>query len=145
MVAKVDLDLVLRRLFALQAPKVPCGNGLSHSVTGVENMLAFQLTWWPGKWAAEAFITAILLLSWTDVYAGRDLYEVVDYFAGAARVARIARAAGMKAAALDLNYHRKPRTFSMNSSPGFVCLGRLVARNGMTQVLTQVCVESICC
>ena len=86
--------------------------------------------WWVIRSTVEVFITIIILLSWTTAYAGRDAYDLIDLFAGAARVARATRAAGMKAAALDLNYHRKPQTFSINASAGFLCL----SAGGMTEV-----------
>ncbi len=68
------------------------------------------------------FITIILLLSWTDFYKGRDHLDVLDTFAGDARVARVARNLGFKAAALDIGYHRNTRVFDINESPGFVFL-----------------------
>ena len=41
MVSKEDLDLVLRRLFALKAPKVLGENRLSHNVIGFQVQCIF--------------------------------------------------------------------------------------------------------
>ena len=50
-----------------------------------------------------------------------DRFEVVEFFAGRARVSKCARAAGMKAAALDVIYHENQRVLDMTSSAGFAC------------------------
>ena len=49
-------------------------------------------------------------------------FDVLDFFAGAARVARAARVLGMNAASFDIGFHENPRVFDINSSAGFVLL-----------------------
>lgn len=66
----------------------------------------------------------MLLLSWTDFYQGRDHIQVIDAFAGAARIARSARRCGCVAVALDIDYSTNSRVFDMNTSPGFSRLGK---------------------
>ena len=65
----------------------------------------------------------MLLLSWTDFYQGKDHIQVIDAFAGAARIARSARRCGRVAVALDVDYSTNSRVFDVNTSPGFVSLG----------------------
>ena len=71
----------------------------------------------------KVLITAVLLLGFMEDIS--DCYDVVEYFAGTARVAKSARKAGLKAAALDVLYH--PKAFDITSPPGFATLAcRLV-------------------
>ena len=70
----------------------------------------------------EVLITIVLLLSWTDFYKGRCDVDVIDSFAGAARVARVARACGYRASALDIGYHSNPNVFDINQASGFSLL-----------------------
>ena len=54
----------------------------------------------------EAFLLVILLLSWQsffDLQRSRE-YEVVEYFAGCARISRMAAGLGYRSAAMDLVY-----------------------------------------
>ncbi len=48
--------------------------------------------------------------------------DAIDSFAGAARVARVARALGYRSVALDRDYHKNPRVFDFNESAGFTLL-----------------------
>lgn len=70
----------------------------------------------------QVLIAIILLLSWTDFYKDRDHLDAIDCFAGAARVAKVARAFGHKAVALDIGYHPNSRVFDVNSDAGFSLL-----------------------
>lgn len=83
-------------------------------------------TWLPTRSLIEilfaVFITIVILLSWTDFYKGKDDNDVIDSFAGAARVARVSRALGFRSVALDRDYHKNPRVFDFNESAGFALL-----------------------
>ena len=120
MVTRSDLDLVIRRLFALKAPKA--GSIVSKfAMTCMKVMIigfpvALQFL------HPEVFITIILLLSWTEFYQNRDLLDTVDCFAGAARIAKISRCLGRKAVALDVGYHPNKKVFDFNSSAGYTLL-----------------------
>ena len=72
----------------------------------------------------EVLISLVLMISWMEpAEFFPDLnFEVLDFFAGAARVSRAARALGMSAASFDIDYHPNPRVFDRNSSAGFVFL-----------------------
>ena len=48
-----------------------------------------------------------------------DRFEIIEFFAGRARVSKCAREAGLKAAALDVLYHENSRVLDMTSSAGF--------------------------
>ena len=49
-----------------------------------------------------------------------DKYDVIEIFAGVARIARSSRYAGFKSVAIDCEYSR---AFDMNGDAGFVSLG----------------------
>ena len=49
-------------------------------------------------------------------------YQVLDFYAGAARVARASRQLGDVAASFDISYHSDPRVFDINSPSGMVSL-----------------------
>ena len=57
-----------------------------------------------------------------------DRYDILEAFAGTARIARLARALGLEACALDLNYDSannksKANAMDMNTDAGFLFLG----------------------
>lgn len=52
-------------------------------------------------------------------------YDIIDFFAGEARLAKAARVAGMEAAAFDIAYHAKSKVFDINSPSGFVFLSSI--------------------
>lgn len=91
------------------------------------------------------FITAIILLSFTQMYQrSHGEIDCVDLFAGAARVARATRAVGLKAKALDISYHPNPAVFDINKPAGFLCLG-LGSRGKAFQKVAEVFEWSLWC
>ena len=75
----------------------------------------------------EALITLVILTSLMNIEgpAGRSVqqeYQVLDFYAGAARVARASRELGDVAAAFDISYHSDPKVFDINSPSGMVSL-----------------------
>ena len=69
----------------------------------------------------------VLLTSWlvpVPLTVGGEL-TVVDLFAGEGRIARLARATGQDAVALDLLYSSNTRCFDINEEPGFLSLDHL--------------------
>ena len=66
-------------------------------------------------------ITALILLAFMEPVD--DTYDVVEFFAGKARIARCARQAGLTAAALDVVFHQFPQVFDITSASGFALLG----------------------
>lgn len=105
MVTRAQLDILIRRLFALNAPKD------RFAWSAVFTVLA------------QVLITIIVLLSFTDLYKERQDVDCIDLFAGAGRVAKVSRGLGLTALALDISYHSKPRVFDINESSGFLRLG----------------------
>ena len=69
----------------------------------------------------------VLLVSWlvpAPLTVGGQL-NVVDLFAGEGRIARLARATGQHAIALDLLYSSNARCFDINEEPGFLFLDHI--------------------
>ena len=72
----------------------------------------------------KVLISLVLMVSWMEPaeFFPDFSFDVLDFFAGAARVARAARVLGMNAASFDIGFHENPRVFDINSSAGFVLL-----------------------
>ena len=72
-------------------------------------------------------ILLILLVSWLDLPVQDDPYQVLELFAGVGRVAALAKFAGFKSAAVDLDYSKeiwqrqgKRSPMDINSDAGLV-------------------------
>ena len=74
-------------------------------------------------WNHKVLITAVLLLGRMEPGLMVGKFDVIEFFAGQARVSRGARQAGRSSAALDVLYHENQRVLDMTSSPGFACQG----------------------
>lgn len=74
--------------------------------------------------ASEVMITAVMLIFWlrAPAFGPFERWDVVDLFAGQARIARLARQYGQSSIAMDIGYHEDPHIFDINSEPGFVYL-----------------------
>lgn len=103
MVSSEELQLVLRRLVAMKAPKA-----------GVREAVKLDPT--------QVLLTLVVLVATLKDFNFEAKYDVIDYFAGAGRFARSARLLGLSAAALDIGYHPNSRVFDINSDPGFALL-----------------------
>ena len=59
-----------------------------------------------------------------DTFAFEDKWDVVDLFAGEARIARMGRRAGLRTCAHDINYTygKRKKVFDINSPGGFLFL-----------------------
>ena len=73
--------------------------------------------------APRVLFTVAILLSFTDTFQFGDRWDVVDLFAGHARIARMARQCGMSACAHDYEYGGHKRVFDINSPSGFLIPG----------------------
>ena len=69
---------------------------------------------------SQVLITAVILLSFMGTT--EDKYDVVEFYAGRARIARAARGSGLRAAALDVVFHSYPMVFDITSASGFALL-----------------------
>jgi hypothetical protein len=71
----------------------------------------------------EEFILLILLITWLENVNFNNETQVVELFAGVARVAKFGILKGYRAVAVDILYCKSnPRAMDMNSAPGFVQL-----------------------
>ena len=83
-------------------------------------MYRFEFAAW------KVLITLVILIGFLEpMEPTSPQYQVVDFFAGAGRIASAARAMGESTAAFDIGYHSNPRVFDINSPPGFVFLGSI--------------------
>lgn len=62
------------------------------------------------------------MVSWLDNFDFQNQYDLVDFFAGAGRLARGGRVLGENALALDIEYHPNSRVFDINTEAGFAFL-----------------------
>lgn len=85
----------------------------------------------------EVYVLILLMTSWLDYFCFENKYEVIEYFAGVARISRLGTMAGLKTAAVDIKYasrkhkrkkrkkhrkHRSTNSMDINSESGFVLL-----------------------
>ena len=120
MVTAERLELIVRGLLAMKAPKAR-----SEQVLILNPVFACGVSPW------KVLIVLVLLVGWLGLLErGRtpEDYEVIDFFAGAARIARASRELGFGALAFDIGYHNDPHVFDINSSAGLVCLSCTHAR-----------------
>ena len=73
---------------------------------------------------SQGLITVVLLISWLhpSIFTFGSHVEVVDMFAGAGRIARMARQSGQRAVALDIAYSSHSHCFDINEDAGFAFL-----------------------
>lgn len=85
-----------------------------------------------GAGAPKVFILAILLLSWQSFF---DLdksaeYQVIEYYAGVARIARLSKGMGYRSAAYDVVYDTPAFKESANSSPSTKSIFQTTKKKG---------------
>ena len=101
--------------------------------------------------AAQVIIFLVLLISWMEdpaVVTKKDI-QVLDYFAGAARITQLSERMGYQAVAYDLEYGKrvsakkgKRNPFDLNSNAGFVLAVKLILRCSFNDL---VAVFAVCC
>ena len=76
----------------------------------------------------EAFIYIIIMLGHLNLLKPMEHYQVIDMFAGRGRLAKLAKALGLQAAAVDSEYDskgdnkRRSNCMDINTSGGFLLL-----------------------
>lgn len=70
----------------------------------------------------KVLITMIILVSFMDTFSFESKWDVVDMFAGQARIARMGRRAGLRACAHDIDYTEHKKVFDINTPGGFLFL-----------------------
>lgn len=79
-------------------------------------------------WEVKVFIIIVLLAGHLGMVDMNSNYEVLEYYAGAARLAKISSSFGVKTAAMDIIYDlegdnkTKNNSMDMNTSAGFLPL-----------------------
>ncbi len=87
----------------------------------------------------EVLITLVILIACLEPFENTSpQYQVLDFFAGAARVSRASRGLGESAAAFDIGYHTNPRAFDINSPSGLVFL------NSIQHEYEYSCASDVC-
>lgn len=73
--------------------------------------------------AAEVFVVLVLLTSFLDLWNDDPQYEVMELFAGASRITRLAKSLGLSACGHDVTFdHEKKSCFNLLDNAGFVFL-----------------------
>lgn len=106
----------------------------------------------------EVFLLVILLTSWLDFLPESQEYDVIEFFAGVGRIARLSDGAGYRSAAYDVMYDlgscgevseehqnriRKKKTMDLSTPPGFVFL-RFAFKSYLFQFLSSLTVVGYC-
>ena len=130
MVHTSEMDLVVRRLMALRAPKEAWYVIYSRDFSFINCSL--KLFKFAGYSGTQGFILLVLLTSFlSTTQLGYHEYQVVEFFSGASLVASTARMLGLRSVALDIEFDKvtcRPGAFDLRTPAGFVCLG-LLPRN----------------
>lgn len=79
---------------------------------------------------SEDFVKLVLLTSWLSLCDNDPCYQVVELFAGAARICKLAKFIGLSACAHDITYDatagNSGSSFNILGCAGFVLLGFLL-------------------
>ena len=85
---------------------------------------------------AQVIVLLVLLTWWHDFPAQAKPFQVLEFFAGVARVASLAKFMGYCSAAVDINYGKEHGTnrgsrppMDINSNAGLMCLGLICKCN----------------
>ncbi|CAK9047489.1 Uncharacterized protein SCF082_LOCUS26595 [Durusdinium trenchii] len=91
----------------------------------------------------KVLITIVLLISWLEPFEFQGgQWDMVDLFAGVARISRLGRAHGKKCAAMDIGYHENRRVFDINEEPGFVLAVMTILEGTYEEVFACL---GVCC
>ena len=111
MIDEITFDACIRKLIALGVPKV--------TLLQADKVQPRPLHAPPAK----AFVALVLLAYWLDPKPPfcNEAFDVIELFAGRARITRLAQAAGYQAVAADQKYDlHETSSLHMNESSGFV-------------------------
>lgn len=90
----------------------------------------------------EVLITLVILIAFLEpLEKTSPQYQVLDFFAGAARVSRASRGLGESSAAFDISYHTNPHAFDINSPSGMVFLNSI--QHEYVQVMYAYMLEDV--
>ncbi|CAL1152631.1 unnamed protein product [Cladocopium goreaui] len=94
--------------------------------------------------APKAFILVILLASWQTFspYSEGAQYEVIEYYAGVGRIARLSSACGYQSTAYDVLYQPGPSNAATGPGPGCGLALHLLMQGKFSELLTF---WGICC
>lgn len=119
-----QLDLVVRRLILFGAPKdAKLNRKMVFVFTSmlIRNLGLINWILHPSTCtlAIKAFVLIVLLLSWQSFFdlSSSAEYQVIEYYAGVGRIARLSASYGLKAAAYDIAYDKPDITQQWHGSP----------------------------
>ena len=111
------MEHCVRQLAAIGVPKDACSICV---IKLVSNLIMYRSQ-------SKAFICLVMMAYWMNPkpsFCTRP-YDVIELYAGRARISRIAKAAGLNAIASDKLYDPSPKSsLELNSNSGFVLLGQ---------------------
>ena len=94
------IDLVVRRLMALKAPKDSWFKTCTVSSSNCTPLFNYDSV------GSQDFVLLVLLCSWTTLGIREENWELLDYFCGVGRVGHLAAQVGYKSAACDIKHHQ---------------------------------------
>lgn len=126
MVSSKEFAMVVHRLIAARAPKASSCLELVF-LKLVSKKRGIRYKFFPGYYSSAVFheqvmIACVLMVTFLDDFEFLNHYDLLDFFAGAGRMARGGRVLGYHGAAFDISYHPNSRVFDINSDAGFACL-----------------------
>ena len=156
-----QMEIFFKRLFALKVPKATWScieqtrlvwnygryQPLLHYRIGIETNSSIVLC--PA--ASQVIIFMVLLISWMEdpaIVNKKDI-QVIEYFAGVARIAQVSERRGYQSVAYDLDFGKrvseksgKRNPLDLNSNAGFVLAVKLILRCRFNEL---VAVFAVCC
>jgi len=93
--------------------------------------------------APKVLITLVALVGFLEFeQPAMPPYEVLDFFAGVARVSKLSRGLGQSTASFDIGFHQDPNVFDINSPAGMVLSVYAMLNSRFDEALASV---GLCC
>ena len=138
-----ELEIFFKRMFAFRIPKVPRIDFRGWFLVSIDKTLVHPAP-------HEVLILLVLLVSWMeDPPEVQSEYDVLEFFAGVGRIARLSEKVGMKSVAYDIDYGNsrakqsgKRSAMDLNSSAGLVLAIKLILRSSFNHCVS---IFATCC
>ena len=135
MISASDFDMVIRRLAKLRIPRDFSLNYYMHACEHVYPMMQLDVCDLKLSVAIriciiEDFLAVVMMVYWMDPKPSwaYENFDIIELYAGRARISRIAKATGLKAIATDKNYDlHSTCSLELNNNAGLALLGLIIS------------------